>query len=200
MVWILSIAAAAGGLCLVLVLNRLRLTPPPRWSEAKVRFTGTQPKGDFGELLTAAILTQQGWRQLPSKLDVCHGIDGVFVRWHWLVGWRVLITETKVNASKFKLHQLSNPKLIRVLGDLYAIGVLDWKTAEAIIRGLKWRSFAVRKEHWHHSLHKGLTTVRRANAHGRLTGRARVRDTACLMESLAMMLAGLDRQGRYIET
>jgi len=167
-----------------------------------VRFQGkspNQPKGDFGELLTAAILTQNGWRQLPSKIDASgHGIDGLFLRQHWLTGFRVLITETKVNASPFKLQQLSTPKLIRTLGDLYAVGALDWQTSAAIIRGLKWRSFAVRKEHWHHALHKGMTTSRRARRDGKLIGRARIRDTACLMESLAMMLDGLDRENRYL--
>ena len=192
------------GLGLWLGLARVSFLPPPRWSEARVRFLGNnpnQPKGDFGELLTAAILTQNGWRQLPSKLDAGgHGIDGLFVRPHWLTGFRLLITETKVNASPFKQHQLSTPKLIRALGDLYAVGALDWQTSAAIIRGLKWRSFAVRKEHWHHALHKGITTVRRARRDGNLIGRSRVRDTAHLMESLAMMLSGLDRENRYIQT
>jgi hypothetical protein len=163
-----------------------------------VRFRGNQPKGDFGELLTAAILTQCGWRQLPSKVDAAgHGIDGIFIRPHWL-GVRILLTETKVNASRFKREQLATPKLVRALGDLYLMGVLDEAAATAIIRGLKWRSFLVTKEHWHHSLHQGLTTVRRARRDGRLTGRFRKRDTAALMESLAMMLGALDRQGRYI--
>lgn len=183
---------------------RLNFTPPPRWSEARVQFLGrspNQPKGDFGELLTAAILTQQGWRQLPSKLDAAgHGIDGLFLRRHWLTGFRVLLTETKVNASTFKLHQLANAKLIRALGDLYAVGALDWQTSAAIICGLKWRSFAMRKEHWHHSLHNGITTVQRTNAHGHLVGRPHLRDTAALMESLTMMLGALDRGGHYIRT
>ena len=187
----------------VLWAGGLRFAPPPRWSEPRVRFLGpnrgSQTKGDFGELLTGAILTQTGWRQLPSKLDAAgHGIDGVFVRRGWL-GLRVLITETKVNASPFKLHQLSNTKLIRALGDLYVMGVLEEATAAAIVRGLEWRSPAVRKEHWHHSLHKGLTTVRHANRHGQLVGRARVRDTAALMESLAMGLSGMDREGMYVD-
>jgi len=180
---------------------RVALVPPPRWSEARVRFLGSQPKGDFGELLTAAILTQRGWRQLPSKVDAHgRGIDGLFVRRHWLTGFRVLITETKVNASRFKQHQLATPTLIRALGDLYAVGALDWPTSAAIVRGLKWRSFAVRKEHWHHALHSGLTTVRRTRRDGKLVGRARIRDTAALIESLAMMIGAMDREGRYIHT
>lgn len=186
-----------------LKVSQVRFTPPPRWSEARVRFRGQDPrhvKGDFGELLTAAILTQHGWRQLPSKIDAAgHGIDGVFVRRGWL-GLRVLLTETKVNASPFKRHQLANAKLIRALGDLYAVGALDWQTSAAIIRGLKWHSFAVTKAHWHHSLHHGITTVRRASANGGLIGRPRRHDTAALMESLTMMLSALDRDGRYIAT
>jgi hypothetical protein len=162
---------------------------------------GSQSKGDFGEMLTAVILTQQGWRQLPSKIDGGGtGIDGLFLRRSWLTGFRVLITETKVNTSRFKRHQLANATLIRMLDDLYAIGAIDWQTAAAIIRGLRWHSFAVRKEYWHHSLHKGIITVRRANAKGSRTGRTRYRDTATLMESLAMMLSGLDREEQYIAT
>lgn len=197
-------ATILGGLAILLagwlVVARVAFVPPPRWREARVRFRGTGPKGDFGELLTAAILTQKGWRQLPSKLDAAgHGIDGVFIRRHWL-GVRVRLTETKVNASRFKRDQLSSAKLIRALGDLYVMGVLDQATATAIIRGLKWRSFLVTKEYWHHSLHTGITTVRRARRDGRLTGRRRKHDTAALMESLAMMLSALDREGRYIAT
>lgn len=199
-----AIAVLLAGVAAWLLAVRVRFSPPPRWSEAKVRFLGrgggSQAKGDFGELLTAAILTQTGWRQLPSKVDASgHGIDGLFVRPGWL-GQRVLLTETKVNVSPNKPHQLSNAKLIRALGDLYCVGALDWDTAAAIIRGLKWRSFAVKKEHWHHSLHKGVTSVRRATAKGTLTDRAITRNTAHLMECLAMMLSALDRDGRYIWT
>lgn len=203
--WVAGVAGTVlAGLAGWLAATRVWFAPPPRWSETRVRFLGrgggSQAKGDFGELLTAAILTQTGWRQLPSKVDASgHGIDGLFVRPGWL-GQRVLLTETKVNASPFKRHQLSTAKLIRALGDLYAVGALDWQTAAAIIRGLKWRSFAVKKEHWHHALHKGITTVCRADRLGRLVGRSKTRDTAALMESLAMMLGALDREGRYIET
>lgn len=197
-----GIAVCALGLWLI--GGRMPLPQPPRWSEARVRFLGvgggSQAKGDFGELLTGVMLTQAGWRQLPSKLDTAgHGIDGIFVARGWL-GYRVLLTETKVNASPFKLHQLSNAKLIRALGDLYVMGVLDETTARTIIRGLKWHSPRVRKEHWHHNLHLGITTSRRANAHGHLIGRARKRDTAAVMESLAMGLSGMDRSDAYIET
>lgn len=194
-----GVVAALFGL--YLLWNRIAFAPPARWSERRVQFlgAGTQVKGDFGELLTAAVLTQEGWRQLPSKADANgRGIDGLFFRPHWLTGLRVLVTETKVNASPFKLHQLSNTKLIRALGDLYVVGVLDDATARAIIRGLKRR--AVRKEHWHHNLHSGWTAVQRADRHGRLIGRIRKRDTAALMESLTMMIGAMDRSGQYMES
>jgi hypothetical protein len=182
--------------------SRIALSPPPRWSEARVRFLGHgQAKGDFGELLTAAILTQHGWRQLPSKIDEGgHGIDGLFLRRHWLLGFVVLLTETKVNASRYRRAQLAQDKLIRAVGDLYVVGALDWQTSAAIGRAMKWRSPNVRREYWHHSLHNGTTTVTRANRHGRLRGRAHKRDTATLMESLAMMIGAMDRDARYIKT
>jgi len=178
------------------------LSQPPRWSEDRVRFLGHgQAKGDFGELLTAAILTQNGWRQLPSKIDEGgHGIDGLFLRRHWLLGFVVLLTETKVNASRYRRAQLAQDKLIRTVGDLYVVGALDWRTSAAIVRAMKWRSPHVRREFWHHSLHKGITTVRHADRQGRLRGRAKKRDAAALMESMAMMVGALDREGRYIQT
>lgn len=190
----LQVALTAAGV--YAVWSRIALRPPPRWSEAGVRFLGNgQAKGDFGELLTAAILTQEGWRQLPSKLDANgHGIDGLFIR-RSLLGFRVLITETKCNASRYRRAQLENAKLIRALGDLYAVGVLDWKTSGAIVTALRRRSVFVRKELWRHSLYEGLTTIEAADRLGRLKGRTRKRDTACLMESLAMMLGTHD--GRY---
>ncbi len=197
-----GVAAFLFGLGLALAWSRVALSPPPRWNEARVRFLGKdpgRPKGDFGELLTAAILTQNGWRQLPSKIDAGgHGIDGLFLRRHWLLGFVVLLTETKVNASRYRRAQLSQEKLIRALGDLYVVGALDWQTSAVLVRAMQWRSPHVRREFWHHSLHNGITTVRRANHHGRLQGRAKQRDTAALMESLAMMIGALDREGRYI--
>lgn len=199
-----EIAFAAGilaGLAGYLVWSRIALAPPARWSEARVRFLGNgQVKGDFGELLTAAILTQQGWRQLPSKIDPHgHGIDGLFIR-RGLFGWRVLITETKCNASTYRPAQLEIAKLIRALGDLYAVGTLDWKTSDAIIRALKWRSPRVTKELWRHHLHTGHTTITRTNRLGHLKPHTRQRDAVHLMESLAMMIEALDREGRYVLT
>ena len=201
--WCLACAGMVlAALALWLAWSRIAFSPPPRWSEARVHFLGHgQAKGDFGELLTAAILTQNGWRQLPSKIDANgHGIDGLFLRRHWLLGFVVLLTETKVNSSRYRRAQLAQDKLIRAVGDLYAVGALDWQTSAAIVRAMKWRSPHVRREFWHHSLHKGITTVRHADRQGRLRSHARKRDTAALMESLAMMIGALDREGRYIQT
>ncbi|GAA0533099.1 hypothetical protein FHS83_002884 [Rhizomicrobium palustre] len=200
--WAVVFAAFLGATAaLVLFWARIALSPPARWTEARVRFLGHgQVKGDFGELLTAAILTQQGWRQLPSKIDAGgHGIDGLFIR-RGLIGWRVLITETKCNASSYRPAQLETAKLIRALGDLYAMGALDWATSDAIIRALKWRSPRVRKELWRHHLHIGHTTITRTNRLGVLNRHPRKRDTAALMESLAMMIGAMDREGRYVLT
>jgi len=47
-------------------------------------------------------------------------------------------------------------------------------------------------------LHNGITTVTRADRQGRLWRRCRKHDTATLMESLAMMIGALDREGRYL--
>lgn len=201
--WALAaISAILAAVALWLGWSRIALSPPPRWTEARIQFMGHgQAKGDFGELLTAAILTQKGWRQLPSKIDE-HGagIDGLFLRRHWLLGFVVLVTETKVNSSRFRRAQLAQDRLIRAVGDLYAVGALDWQTSAAIIRAMKWRSPNLRREFWHHSLHDGITTVRRADRFGRLHGRVRKRDTAALMESLAMMIGALDRDHSYIQT
>ncbi|MGC9955209.1 MAG: hypothetical protein ABSD21_13190 [Rhizomicrobium sp.] len=191
------------GVGLYLLWSRVSFAQPPRWSEARLAFKGNNPngpKGDFGEILTAVILTQQGWRQLPSKLDDAgHGIDGVFIRPNWLTGLDILITETKVNSSSYKPAQLSHNKLIRALGDIYLIGNLDWNTANSIVGAMKRRSPRVRKEYWHHTLHNGRTVIQQANRRGALVGRTREYDRVCLMESLAFTLSALDRQRSYLE-
>ena len=176
------------------------LCPPPLRTAFSAKFTISNDQGNFGELLTAVILTQQGWRQLPSKLGGGgHGIDGLFVRRRQF-GYAVLMTETKTNVSRYRDSQLENRKLIRTIDELYAVGEMSWQIADEIVRGLKYRSPHIRKECWRHMLESGQTLIRRANRKGELSPRALTRDHAYLMESLTTMLAIFDREEHYLQT
>jgi hypothetical protein len=174
---------------------RIAFRPPSR---LRPGFIATNDQGAFGELLTAAYLTAHGWRQLPSKLGGGGaGIDGLFVR-QGIFGRRILIVETKTNASRYKPRQLANATLIATLGELYLIGSLPHDAAQEIIDALKRRSPAVRKECWRHDLTTGQTHIRAARSDGMRHRRVRSVDHTALMESLTMMLAALDRNGEYI--
>lgn len=187
--------------CGIYVLwTRVTFVLPPPLGPLRTCFVQSNDQGNFGELLTAVILTQQGWRQLPSKLGGGgHGIDGLFVRPR-LLGFAVLITETKTNVSRYRDSQLENRNLIRTIGELYTIGEMSWQIADEIIRGLKYRSPHIRKECWRHIFENGQTLVRRANRKGKLARRTATRDHAHLMESLTMMLSIFDRDGHYLRT
>jgi hypothetical protein len=162
------------------------------------RFKRSNDQGNFGEILTAVVLTQRGWRQLPSKLGGGgQGIDGLFVR-RGLLGAAVLISETKTNASPYKPRQLEAAKLIDDIGELYLIGALDFKTSDAIVRALKRRAPSIRKECWRHYLDSGKTVIHRAGHDGMLARRTRTRDHLLLVESLAMMLVTFDREGKHL--
>lgn len=177
----------------------VHLDLPPPMSAAGAHFTASNDQGNFGELLTAVILTQQGWRQLPSKLGGGgQGIDGLFVR-PGPFEFALLITETKTNSSRYKPSQLETRKLIRTLGELYLVGELPWPVADEIIRGLRYRSPFIRKECWRHMLDSGKTLIQRANRKGDPVGRVKTRENAYLMESLTMMLAIFDREGKYVK-
>jgi hypothetical protein len=179
---------------------RISLNLPVPRGPAHARFVQSNDRGNFGELLTAVILTQQGWRQMPSKLGGGgHGIDGLFVR-PSLLGFDILITESKTNVSPYKSRQLESAKLIRTVGELYLIGEMDRLTADSIVRGLKRHAPSIRKECWRHLLVSGRTLIRRANRKGELSPRALTRDHAYLMESLTTMLAIFDREEHYLQT
>jgi hypothetical protein len=193
----------AGAIVLVAVIYvrwvgvHLLLSPPKRAVGAN--FSISTDQGNFGELLTAIILTQQGWRQLPSKLGGGgQGIDGLFVQPRRF-GFAVLMTETKTNGGKYEDRQLEAGKLIRTIGELYVVGEIDWPTADEIIRGMRYRSPYIRKECWRHMLDGGQTIIRRADRNGILEDRTKISDNKHLMESLTMMLAIFDREGRYIK-
>jgi len=64
-----------------------------------------------------------------------------------LLGFVVLLTETKVNSSRYRPAQMAQDKLIRALGDLYLVGALDWATSAAIVRAMRWRSPNLRREY-----------------------------------------------------
>jgi hypothetical protein len=61
-------------------------------------------QGDFGEVMTAAALSSQGWKQLPSKLQGGRGIDGLFVREvRGGGGYECLATDTKSPRSASRM-------------------------------------------------------------------------------------------------
>ena len=131
-------------------------SPPIGDSGFRVLFKDTLEKGRFGDWLTTKSLVVQGYRKLPSKVDIVHGIDGVFARYHNGNLRDILIVETKVDGGKLMPGQMTD----RWVGDRVEkmIAHSDEKVRQTgmLIRD---NISLVRKELWHHALGSGVTTV-----------------------------------------
>jgi len=157
-----------------------------------------QAQGDFGELVTAAFLAAQGWKQVPSKLQGGRGIDGLFLREvRGGGGYECLATETKTNSSHYDAASMSDDKLAGDIAELYEVGAFDKAAADELSRGLRQGASFFRKELWRHDLSTGMTTISDLGHNGE-KGRSVTRSNARLIGALYMSLEYLDRRSVYL--
>ncbi len=165
-------------------------------------FANSSSQGDFGELLTSIVLAQDGWIKLKSKHGTRgQGIDGLFVREvRGGGGYEALAVETKTNGSRYDPASMTDEKLARDIGDLYAAGAFgrgsDTLSAE-LIRGLDAGPPFFRKELWRHNLSTGLTGISQLGANGEVKS-GTWRSYARVATALNLSLKQLDRSASYI--
>jgi len=174
-------------------------------------FVASVDQGNYGEALTSVLITKDGWKQLPSKYDRIHGIDGLFVK-EVEGGIEVLIAETKTNTATLDDgplgRQMSDPWVIDRLDKIYVLGLLPEKMFQSIIDGLKEDSPFVKKQLWHHELATGVTTIYKLDSDADQTRLQSIpndlRDQESrrhhyrLMEGLAYALNDFDRGSSYM--
>jgi len=155
-------------------------------------------QGDFGEVMTAAALGSQGWKQLPSKLQGGRGIDGLFVREvRGGGGYECLATETKTNSSTYDPASMSDEKLAADIAALYEVAALSKPNVDELLRALGQGASFFRKELWRHDLSNGMTTITELGRKGE-KGRSITRSNARLMAALHMSLKAFDRRSVYL--
>jgi hypothetical protein len=176
---------------------QLRISDPPDLRLSS--FHGDlHAESDFGEILTSALLSSQGWKQLPSKLLGGRGIGGLFVREvRGGGGYECLAVETKTNSTPFDPASMSDDKIAAGIGELYELGALSKATADELERGLEQGNSFFRKELWRHDLSNGLTTITELGRKGE-KGRSLTRSNARLVSALHMSLEHFDRHAVYL--
>ena len=161
-------------------------------------FANPNVQGDFGEMLTNIILSQDGWKLLPSKFAGGRGLDGLFVREvKGGGGFEALAVETKTNNAGYEQASMSDAKIARNIGDLYQAGALNKQAAEELVRGLTNGPPFFRKELWRHDLSSGVTAIMQLGANGEQKA-GTSRSYARLMASLHASLKQLDRTATYV--
>jgi hypothetical protein len=176
---------------------QLRISDPPDLRLSS--FHGDlHAEGDFGEILTSALLSSQGWKQLPSKLLGGRGIGGLFVREvRGGGGYECLAVETKTNSTPFDPASMSDDKIAAGIGELYELGALSKATADELERGLEQGNSFFRKELWRHDLSNGLATITELGRKGE-KDRSLTRSNARLVSALHMSLEHFDRHAVYL--
>lgn len=153
---------------------------------------------DFGDMLTNIILSQDGWKKLPSKFVDGRGIGGLFAREvQGGGGFEMLAVETRTNNTPFDVASLSDDKLARDIGDLYDAGAIGKAMADELVRGLTNGAPFFRKEFWRHDLGSGVTTISPVAQAGDQRA-ALSRSHARLIASAYMSLTQMDREAIYI--
>lgn len=138
-----------------------------------VHFKGTRQQGDFGELLTAVMVTSQGYVQLPSQYNRNNGLDGVFVRREKPGAFsHVIIAETKTGQARIDSDIMTDAGVRRRLDQMYAKGLLTYETTAILIKMLDEKSPNFAKQLWQHRLATGETFVYTLDANQNFVGDA----------------------------
>ncbi len=136
-----------------------------------IHFRGTRQQGDFGELLTAVMVTARGYVQIPSQYGRNNGLDGVFVKRERPGEFsEVLITETKTGQPKINSDIMTDKGVRRRLDKMYAEGLLTYETADTLIKMLDSGSSDFKKQLWQHRLQSGESFVYHLDADQKVIG------------------------------
>jgi hypothetical protein len=183
---------------------------PPKPSPLLVKFSDppdlklshfkgdTRIQNDFADLMTSAILSSQGWKQLPSRYHGDRGIGGLFLREvRGGGGYECLAVESASNGTNYDPGSMADTTLAAEIAQLYELGAFPKQTADELMRGLHQGSSFFRKELWRHDLSSGLTTISELGRKGE-KGRSLTRSNARLMAALYLALASFDRDAVYL--
>lgn len=155
-------------------------------------------QNDFADLITATLLSSQGWKQLPSRYHRDRGVGGLFIREvRGGGGCECLAIESVANGTAFDPASMSDPKLAADIAQLYELGAFSKQLADELMRGLHQGSSFFRKELWRHDLSSGLTTISELNRKGE-KGRSVTRSNARLISALYLSLVNFDRDAVYL--
>jgi hypothetical protein len=184
--------------------------PPPKPTPLQVRISDPPDlkpshfRGDphiqnnFAELMSAAILSAQGWKQLPSRFHRDRGIGGLFLREvRGGGGYECLAIESLSNTATYDPVTMQDTKLAADIAQLYELGAFPKATADELMRGLHQGASFFRKELWRHDLSSGLTTISELGRKGE-KGRSVTRSNARLMSALYLTLTHFDRDAVYL--
>jgi hypothetical protein len=166
-------------------------------------FKDTTALGHFGELITSAMLTREGWKQIISHIDRVHGIDGLFVKASEKGGFDVLITETKTTQSSgdlYKADQMTDAKVRSELDQWSTLSDRNYAMATAIIKAMN--TPHVIKQLWEHDLDIGVTRATELDGRGMRKPKPKSFEDLAhkrFLEGLGIGVRWLDRDDRYID-
>lgn len=178
---------------------QVRLSDPPDLRLSQFR-DDPRIQNDFADLLTAAILGAQGWKQVPSRYHGDRGIGGLFLREvRGGGGLECIATESLANGAAYDPAVMTDSHLAGEIAQLYELGALSRQLADELMRGLHEGPSFFRKELWRHDLTSGLTTICDLGRKGE-KGRSVTRSNARLVAALYLSLAAFDREAVYLGT
>lgn len=164
------------------------------------QFVQSNDQGNFGELLTAMMMTADGWWQINGKVSGPRGIDGIFLR-RDDAGWRACLIETKTNSSPYKNRQMDDEKLLDDLEILFLTAPAHLSPVYgALYRALEAKNGAVTKRLWRHLLASGETQALRIGSDGATTTEADAPSAPAMMQALFQGLRDFDRTRASIQT
>ena len=135
----------------------------------EVRFVTSSAKGRFGDMLTTRRMTALGYVKLPSKYNMIHGIDGIYVKRNTSGAiLELVLVENKVDKGWLFPGQMSDAWIAESLSKMASSADGGARATAQEVRSLiEHGSAIVRKELWHHDLTTGSTTVKALDADGR---------------------------------
>lgn len=159
-----------------------------------VDFVRSNDQGNFGEILTAMIMTARGWWSINGKVSGPQGIDGIFVK-HTDRGWQACLIETKTNSGRYLPRQMSDQKLLKDLEKLYLTAPAGLAPLyRALYQAIERKSPALTKELWRHTLENGETQAFRLDRSGIASGLGSSPGEPAMMRALFDGLSAFDRQ------